>query len=74
MSDLNDPIFICNNNNGPANETLTVEAGSEVVFRMRKDDDYYHPGPAAMYLGKVPEGETAATWDGSGPQWFKVGS
>ncbi|TEB27401.1 hypothetical protein FA13DRAFT_1794799 [Coprinellus micaceus] len=29
---------------------------------------------SAMYLGKVPEGETSATWDGSGKQWFKVGS
>lgn len=41
-------------------------------FAMLGIDVMYHPGPATMYLGKVPEGETAATWDGSGKQWFKV--
>ena len=29
-------------------------------------------GPFGMYLGKVPDGETAATWDGSGSHWFKI--
>ncbi|KAJ3545864.1 hypothetical protein NMY22_g2273 [Coprinellus aureogranulatus] len=72
LTDLDTEIMRCNKNNGPAKETLTVNAGDEVVFRMREGDDYYHPGPAAMYLGVVPEGQTAATWDGSGQQWFKI--
>lgn len=25
-----------------------------------------------MYLGQVPAGQTAATWDGSGANWFKI--
>ncbi|TEB33210.1 hypothetical protein FA13DRAFT_194086 [Coprinellus micaceus] len=70
--DATDPVIRCNANNGPAKETLTVKAGDEVVFRMREGDDFYHPGPAAMYLGMVPEGESAATWDGSGARWFKI--
>ncbi|KAJ3525223.1 hypothetical protein NMY22_g10669 [Coprinellus aureogranulatus] len=74
LTDLDGEIMRCNTNNVPAKETLTVEAGDEVVFRMREGDSFYHPGPAAMYLGVVPEGHTAATWDGSGQQWFKVGA
>lgn len=31
-----------------------------------------HPGPTQVYLGKVPSGSTAATWDGSGANWFKI--
>ncbi|KAG9099850.1 hypothetical protein FRC06_004767 [Ceratobasidium sp. 370] len=31
-----------------------------------------HPGPLQVYLGKVPSGQTAATWDGSGANWFKI--
>lgn len=76
-----DPIFDitstdarCNVNNGPASLTLTAEAGSDVAFGIGEKNFYiYHQGPAAMYLGRVPEGQTAATWDGSGANWFKVG-
>jgi hypothetical protein len=31
-----------------------------------------HPGPLQFYLAKVPEGKTAADWDGSGDVWFKI--
>jgi hypothetical protein len=64
--------MLCNDNKGPAKDTLDVDAGAEVVFRMREGDRFYHPGPAAMYLGMVPKGQTAATWDGSGARWFKI--
>ena len=60
--------------NAQAKLTLPIEAGSEISFAMLGYGVMYHPGPGAMYLGKVPQGETAATWDGSGKQWFKVGS
>lgn len=32
----------------------------------------FHPGPLQFYLAKVPSGQTAATWDGSGNVWFKI--
>lgn len=60
------------NSNAKASTTTLVSAGSTVGFKL--DNTVYHQGPAAMYLGKVPSGQTAATWDGSGANWFKVSS
>lgn len=60
----------CGANTRPVSTTVTVAAGSSVGFRL--DNTLYHPGPAAIYMGKVPSGQTAATWDGSGANWFKV--
>ncbi|KAH7332765.1 glycoside hydrolase [Rhizoctonia solani] len=48
--------------------TTTVAAGSTVGFVL--DNTIYHPGPLAVYLGKAPT--TAAAWDGSGANWFKI--
>lgn len=31
-----------------------------------------HKGPILVYAAKVPSGQTAATWDGSGAVWFKL--
>ncbi|CAE6508994.1 unnamed protein product [Rhizoctonia solani] len=45
---------------GSATSIATVAAG------------LIHPGPLQVYLGKVPSGQTAATWDGSGANWFKI--
>ncbi|KAK3939100.1 glycoside hydrolase, family 61 [Diplogelasinospora grovesii] len=50
--------------------TLNVTAGATVGFAA--NPDVYHPGPAQLYLAKVPAGQTAATWDGSGQVWFKI--
>lgn len=50
--------------------TLTVQAGSNVGFWM--DSGISHPGPLQFYLAKVPTGKIGATWDGSGPVWFKI--
>jgi hypothetical protein len=61
--------FICNTNT-PASDTVSVAAGSIVGFKL--DNSVYHIGPAAMYLGKVPSGSTAATWNGQGTSWFKI--
>jgi hypothetical protein len=58
----------CNVNPFPASETVSVAAGSTIGFRL--DGTVYHPGPAAIYLGKAPG--SAASWDGSGANWFKV--
>lgn len=49
---------------------LSVAAGQTVSFAV--DPDIQHPGPGLAYLAKVPTGETAADWDGSGAVWFKV--
>ncbi|KAE8442629.1 hypothetical protein EG329_002986 [Mollisiaceae sp. DMI_Dod_QoI] len=50
--------------------TMTVAAGSTVGFTAKADIS--HPGPMLWYMAKVPEGKTAATWDGSGDVWFKI--
>ncbi|KFY08949.1 hypothetical protein V492_05760 [Pseudogymnoascus sp. VKM F-4246] len=53
-----------------APEVLSVAAGEKLSFAV--DPTIQHPGPSLAYLAKVPDGETAATWDGSGAVWFKV--
>jgi len=58
------------NSQAKASSTTLVSAGSTVGFKL--DNTVYHQGPAAIYLGKVPSGQTAATWDGSGANWFKI--
>ncbi|TFK98266.1 glycoside hydrolase [Pterulicium gracile] len=60
----------CNASPSPATTTLTIAAGSAYSFKL--DNTFYHPGPGAVYLGQVPAGQTAATWDGSGANWFKI--
>ncbi|KAL6151144.1 hypothetical protein ACJQWK_11023 [Exserohilum turcicum] len=53
-------------------KTLTVKAGDTLGFKA--GTTIGHPGPVQFYMAKVPEGKTAATWDGSGEVWFKVSS
>lgn len=60
----------CNNNPRPATQTIDVAAGSQVSFKL--DNTLYHSGPAAIYLGLVPSGQTAASWNGAGANWFKI--
>ncbi|QRV79179.1 glycoside hydrolase family 61 protein [Ceratobasidium sp. AG-Ba] len=55
---------------GSKTQISTVPAGSTVGFK--SDTAVGHPGPMLVYLGKVPSGQTAATWDGSGANWFKI--
>ncbi|KAG9079125.1 hypothetical protein FS749_008807 [Ceratobasidium sp. UAMH 11750] len=55
---------------GSSTSTATVAAGATVGFQA--DIPLSHPGPTQVYLGKVPSGQTAATWDGSGANWFKI--
>lgn len=49
--------------------TITVSAGSEIGFGI--NETFGHPGPQLAYLSRVPEGQTAATYDGSG-DWVKL--
>lgn len=60
----------CNVNTSIATSTISVAAGSTVSFKLDKGKKIYHPGPAAIYLGKAPK--KAKDWDGQGKAWFKV--
>ena len=55
---------------GAQTSTSTVAAGSTVGIAL--DQGIFHPGPFIAYLGQVPSGQTAASWDGSGANWFKI--
>ncbi|KAF2230622.1 lytic polysaccharide monooxygenase [Viridothelium virens] len=54
----------------PQANTSTVKAGSTIGFKA--DNVVTHPGPIQFYMAKVPSGQTAATFDGSGSVWFKI--
>ncbi|KAL2260514.1 hypothetical protein VTK26DRAFT_5441 [Humicola hyalothermophila] len=47
-----------------------VTAGSILNYNARASIS--HPGPMAVYIAKVPAGQTAATWDGRGQVWSKI--
>ncbi|KLU92589.1 cellulose-growth-specific protein [Magnaporthiopsis poae ATCC 64411] len=53
-----------------APQTINVTAGGTVSFAARSSIS--HPGPLSGWLGFVPQGKTAATWDGSGSRWIKI--
>ncbi|TFK16939.1 hypothetical protein FA15DRAFT_711263 [Coprinopsis marcescibilis] len=67
---INDNVMRCSKDPQPASETVNVRAGSVVGFTA--NPIIFYGGPTAMYLGKVPSGFTASTWDGSGTNWFKI--
>lgn len=50
--------------------TVDVQAGSDVTYNI--PGTIGHPGPFSAWLAKAPDGETAATYDGSGANWFKI--
>ncbi|EIM85185.1 uncharacterized protein STEHIDRAFT_99488 [Stereum hirsutum FP-91666 SS1] len=70
VTDVTSPDITCNVNPTPATTTVPVAAGAMVGFDL--DNTLYHQGPSAIYLGEVPSGSTAAEWDGSGANWFKI--
>lgn len=55
---------------GTPAQTYTVNAGDTVGFTAVSSIS--HPGPLQFYLAKVPSGQTAASFDGSGNVWFKI--
>jgi hypothetical protein len=55
---------------GTPSQTYTVNAGDTVGFTAVSSIS--HPGPLQFYMAKVPDGKTAATFDGSGDVWFKI--
>ena len=51
-------------------QTMSVAAGATVGFVA--DASISHPGTLQFYMAKVPAGQTAASFDGSGAVWFKI--
>ncbi|KAK3388781.1 glycosyl hydrolase family 61-domain-containing protein [Sordaria brevicollis] len=49
---------------------LNVTAGQTLNYNAKASIS--HPGPMAVYIAKVPAGQTAATWDGKGKVWSKI--
>ncbi|QRV79200.1 glycoside hydrolase family 61 protein [Ceratobasidium sp. AG-Ba] len=73
VTDVKSNDFRCNVGgvtSGSSTQTATVAAGATVGFQ--SDIGMSHPGPLQVYLGKVPSGSTASSWDGSGANWFKI--
>ncbi|KAF6749435.1 glycosyl hydrolase family 61-domain-containing protein [Ephemerocybe angulata] len=70
MLDSTSKNMTCNFHSGLAPEIAVIKAGSDISFKL--DNEIFHPGPGALYLGAVPEGESAGTWDGSGARWVKI--
>ncbi|KAG8922454.1 hypothetical protein FRC02_011853 [Tulasnella sp. 418] len=70
VTDLQSKAFTCNTGSTPAPGIADVQAGTQLGFKL--DQPITHPGVINVYLGKVPSGQTAATWDGSGKAWFKI--
>ncbi|KAI5928690.1 glycoside hydrolase family 61 protein [Camillea tinctor] len=53
-----------------APDTTDVKAGGQITWVAAPN--IYHPGALSAYMAKVPEGQTAADFDGAGQVWFKV--
>ncbi|KAK1224237.1 hypothetical protein PQX77_012859 [Marasmius sp. AFHP31] len=70
VEDVTSNNMRCNVNPTPATQTVSVAAGSTIGFKIEPNNYIGHPGPGAIYLGKAPS--TAASWDGSGANWFKI--
>lgn len=50
-------------------ETMTVQAGTELGFKIAST--FGHPGVQQVYISRVPDGISAADYDGSG-SWAKI--
>ena len=53
-----------------AGKIASVPAGATIHYVSSQQIN--HPGPTQYYLAKVPAGQSASTWDGSGAVWFKI--
>ncbi|RDL40938.1 Uncharacterized protein BP5553_00917 [Venustampulla echinocandica] len=72
VTDLTSSDLRCNVGGltGASTQIITVKAGDS--FSFTTDVAVYHQGPVSFYMAKVPSGQTAATFDGSGAVWFKT--
>lgn len=55
---------------GGTTTNFAARAGSSITWSA--NPNIYHPGALSAYMAKVPAGQTAASWDGSGAVWFKT--
>ncbi|KAL2151622.1 hypothetical protein VTH82DRAFT_6720 [Thermothelomyces myriococcoides] len=53
-----------------APQTVQIKAGEKFTFSV--DTSIGHPGPLQFYMAKVPSGQSASTFDGTGNVWFKI--
>ncbi|KAI9700525.1 MAG: hypothetical protein M1820_006824 [Bogoriella megaspora] len=71
VTDVTDSQIRCYELSGrPQADISTANAGDMIGFKA--STTVTHPGPIQIYMAKVPSGQTAATFDGSGNVWFKV--
>ncbi|KAK4158718.1 glycoside hydrolase [Cladorrhinum sp. PSN259] len=72
VTDVNSEQFRCYERNPGvgAPGIYNVTAGSTLAYNAKSSIS--HPGPMAVYIAKVPSGQTAATWDGKGKVWSKI--
>ncbi|KAG7293933.1 hypothetical protein NEMBOFW57_003994 [Staphylotrichum longicolle] len=72
VTDVNSDQIRCYERNPGtgASGTYSVAAGSTLSYNAKASIS--HPGPMAFYIAKVPEGQTAATWNGKGRVWSKI--
>ncbi|KAG8976814.1 hypothetical protein FRC05_003164 [Tulasnella sp. 425] len=71
VTDVTSSAFTCNQGATAAPGIAWTKAGSQIGFAL--DQAIYHAGVLNVYMAKVPAGQTAATWNGSGSVWFKTG-
>ncbi|KAG9024976.1 hypothetical protein FS837_005128 [Tulasnella sp. UAMH 9824] len=71
VTDVTSSDFTCNQGATAAPGIAWVKAGTPVGFAL--DQPIYHAGVLNAYMAKVPSGQTAATFNGAGAVWFKVG-
>ncbi|KAG8914162.1 hypothetical protein FRC01_004194 [Tulasnella sp. 417] len=64
VTDVSSSAFTCNLGSSPAPGIASVKSGTEIGFA--SDIPIGHPGVTNVYMAKVPSGQTAATFPGSG--------
>ncbi|TAQ87254.1 hypothetical protein B7494_g4408 [Chlorociboria aeruginascens] len=72
VTDLTSTDLRCNVGCLTGNTTETIQVSAGDAFSFTTDVAVYHDGPLSIYMAKVPAGETASTYDGSGQTWFKI--
>jgi hypothetical protein len=71
VQDVNTAAIRCYEAGGRSTaQTYPVQAGGTLTFQSAPN--IFHPGPLSGWMAKVPAGQTAASWDGSGAVWFKT--
>jgi hypothetical protein len=71
VEDVNSQAIRCNEHNPKQLAAVAnVVAGSTIGFKA--SNTMGHPGPVMFYMARVPAGQSAINWPGTGPVWFKI--